>query len=371
MRSSYFKPDKLQVVLRALVFAVALVVLAGCSNGEDGADAPDIVETPAIVDAAHTVGLRQVEFVDRTSGEGERHLALNVFYPAEPAPEGAKPFSLPLFTNLDFYSDLPPAADGKRRPLILFSHGRASSGLYYAWFAQQLAGRGYIVAAIEHYRANVNDSSIVYLSSKLWQRPRDLTLTADFLLTDPFWRPLIDPDRIGVAGHSQGGFTSLWLGGARVNAEKYLAFQEHWKNNLAVPAYLRDQMPLDAAPALNVADPRIKAAFAMAPGDIKLFGMDEAGLREMKTPAYLTVGAGDTWTPPDANAAFAAANMPGAQLDVIPGDVGHDVYLNECDQEGRDSLSEACVDAPGVDRAAIHRHVADAAAEFFGAHLGG
>ena len=25
--------------------------------------------------------------------------------------------------------------------------------------------------------------------------------------------------RIGIAGHSQGGFTSLWIGGARVNAE--------------------------------------------------------------------------------------------------------------------------------------------------------
>ncbi|WP_445170279.1 alpha/beta hydrolase family protein [Mycolicibacterium sp. Dal123E01] len=344
----------------ASVIVLVAATITACADDHQANGAP----------VTYPVGLRQLEFVDRASGDGERHLALNVFYPAEPAPEGAKPFPMPLFTNLNFYADLAPAPNGKRRPLILFSHGRGSNGLFYAWFAQRLASRGFIVAALNHYRANTYDSSVIYLANKLWQRPRDLTLTADFLLADPFWSPLIDDNRIGVAGHSQGGFTSLWIGGARVNADRFLAFQTQWKNNLSVPADLRDQMPLDPTPALNVADPRIRAAFAMAPGDIKVFGMDENGLRQMNTPAYLTVGAGDTWTPAESNAGFAAANIPGAQLNVIPGDVGHDIYINECDQEGRDTLSEACIDAPGIDRAAIHREVADAAVEFFTAKLG-
>ncbi|MBB3754429.1 putative dienelactone hydrolase [Mycolicibacterium sp. BK634] len=338
----------------ALVVLLVAATSTGCADDRQAHGAP----------VTYPVGLRQLEF-------GERHLALNIFYPAQPAPEGAKPFPMPMFTNLSFYPDLAPAVDGKRRPLILFSHGRASNGLFYAWFAQKLASRGFIVAALNHYRANTYDASIVYLANKLWQRPLDLSLTADFLLADPFWSPLIDANRIGVAGHSQGGFTSLWIGGARVDADRFLAFQQHWKNNLSVPADLREQMPLDPAPALNVADPRIKAAFAMAPGDIKAFGMDEDGLRQMTTPAYLTVGAHDTWTPVESNAGFAAAHIPGAQLNVIPGDVGHDIYINECDQEGRDTLSEACIDAPGIDRAAIHREASDAAIAFFGAHLGG
>jgi predicted dienelactone hydrolase len=137
-----------------------------------------------------------------------------------------------------------------------------------------------------------------------------------------------------------------------------------------VPAHIRDQLPLDAGPALHVADPRIKAVFAMAPGIIQAFGMDEAGLRELQRPTYIAVGARDTQTPPDTNAEFAAANIPGAQLNVIPGDVDHEIFVNECNQIGRDEFPEACIDAPGVDRAAIHTDIAGAAAGFFDTHLG-
>ena len=116
-------------------------------------------------------------------------------------------------------------------------------------------------------------------------------------------------------------------------------------------------------------DPRIKAAFAMAPGIIKAFGMDEAGLGQMSIPAYVTVGARDTQTPAQDNAAFAAANIPGAKLVIIPGLVDHEIFVNECDNEGRDEFPEACIDAPGVDRHAIHQEVGAAALKFFDAHL--
>lgn len=350
-------------MLRPLACAVIAVLLTACSESGEAPETPDAVE----VEAVYTVGLRQVEFTDT----GDRHLAMNVFYPAVAAPPDAEPFSMPFFTEVSAYPELAPAADGKRRPLILFSHGRGSNGLYYAWFAQQLASRGYIVAALDHYRANTYDSSIIYLANKLWQRPRDLSLATNFLVDDAFWGPLIDSRRIGVAGHSQGGFTALWLGGARVNAEKYLSFQRGWKNNQMVPQHLRDQLPLDAAPALDVADPRIKAVFSMAPGIIEAFGMDEAGLHDLKLPTYLIVGARDTQTPPDENAEFAAANIPGSELNVIPGDVDHEIFVNECNQIGRDELPEGCIDAPGVDRAAIHGEIADAAIRFFDAHLRG
>src|SRR5262249_37728456 len=156
-------------------------------------------------------------------------------------------------------------------------------------------------------RANTFDSSIIYLQNKLWQRPKDLTLVLDYLLNDPFWKPLIDPSKIGVAGHSQGGFTSLWLGGARVNPQLYKAYQQDGKDNPSIPAFVRNQMPVDPTPALDVADPRIGAVFSMAPGVLKLFGMDEAGLHHLEKPTYIAVGEQDTQTPPAENAAFAAA----------------------------------------------------------------
>jgi predicted dienelactone hydrolase len=191
------------------------------------------------------------------------------------------------------------------------------------------------------------------------------------LLNDPLWGKHIDAEQIGVAGHSQGGFTSLWIGGAKVDADKYLAFQKGWKNNQMVPAHLRDELPLDAHPALDVSDRRIKAVFAMAPGIIKAFGMDETGLEQLTVPTYITVGAGDTQTPPKENAEFAAKHIPGAELHVIPGPVDHEIFVNECNEEGRDEFPEACIDAPGVDRAAIHKSVGDAALRFFAKALGG
>jgi hypothetical protein len=48
------------------------------------------------------------------------------------------------------------------------------------------------------------------------------------------------------------GATSIWLGGAKVNPELFLAYQLGWKSNLMVPSYLREQMNLDAEPARDV-----------------------------------------------------------------------------------------------------------------------
>ena len=183
--------------------------------------------------ATFPVGIRELEYID--PHEGGRHLTLNVFYPAAIRERPAPAFVMPFFTKLNLYKDAEPAFGGSKHPLVMFSHGRGSNGLYYAWFAEFLAARGYIVAALNHYRANTYDSTIAYLANKLWQRPRDVGLSIRFLLNDPFWGKAIDADRIGVAGHSQGGFTALWVGGASINPEKYLAFQRGWRNNQMVP----------------------------------------------------------------------------------------------------------------------------------------
>lgn len=330
------------------LLCVALLVAAGTAHAQE---------------PLYRVGLRQAEFVDH-----DRHLALNVFYPASQE-GGGESFVMPLYANLSLMKDAPLDLTGGRRPLVMFSHGRGSNGLVYAWFAEYLAARGYIVAAINHYHANTYDANIAYLANKLWQRPIDIGLAISFLLSDEAWGPAIDPERIGIAGHSQGGFTSLWVGGAKVNADKYLAFQKGWRNNAMVPEHLRRELPLDAGPALDVRDDRVKAAFAMAPGLLQAFGMDEAGLRQMAIPAYITVGARDTQTPPGPNAEFAAKYIPNAELVVIPGLVDHEIFVNECSEEGRDEFPGACIDAPGVDRAAIHKSVGEAAVRFFGKWL--
>ena len=315
----------------------------------------------------YPVGMKQMEYVDPTD---DRHLAFALFYPAAPADLSAAPYHMQFFTNLHLHVDAPVVADTLKRPLIMFSHGAGSNGLYYAWFGEYLAARGYLVAMLYHYRANTYDATVMYARSKLWQRPRDVTLDITNLLQDKVWGPHIDLNRIGVAGHSQGGFTSLWIGGARINPELYLAYQTHWRNNPVVPAYLRAELPLDAEPAREVQDSRVKAAFAMAPGDVTGFGMDEAGLRQLTIPTYIIVGARDTQAPAKENSQFAAKYIPHVQLDVLPGLVDHEIFVNECDALGRDTWPEACIDAPGIDRPKLHEYIGSTALKFFDANLG-
>ncbi len=314
----------------------------------------------------YPVGMTQVEFVDPAAGG--RSLNLMLIYPAAPS-AAAVPFKIFLATNLHLYKDAPVVSDRLKRPLVMFSHGAGGNGSVYAWFGEYLASHGYLVAMVYHYRANTFDSSALYVRNRIWQRPRDISLDISHLLRDKVWGPHIDQNEIGVAGHSQGGFTSLWIGGAKVNPDLFVEYQRAWKNNQMVPAYLRDQMSLDAEPAREVRDDRVRAAFAMAPGDIRGFGMDEAGLRQMAIPTYLIVGAGDTTTPPDENAGFAAKYIPHAQLDVLPGPVNHEIFDNECDQVGRDNYPEACNDAPGVNRVKLHAYIGSVALKFFDTNL--
>jgi predicted dienelactone hydrolase len=312
--------------------------------------------------------MKQMEYTD--PAEGGRHLAFALFYPAAPPDMAATPYKMTFFTNLHLYVDVPIARDTLKHPLVMFSHGAGSNGLYYAWFGEYLASYGYIVAMLYHYRANTYDSTVMYTRSKLWQRPRDISLDITGLLKDAVWGPHIDADKIGVAGHSQGGFTALWIGGARVDPDLFLAYQTFWRNNPVVPANLRAALPLDAGPARDVQDGRVKAAFSMAPGDLPGFGMNEAGLRQLAIPTYIIVGARDTQAPPKDNAEFAAQHAPNAHLDVLPGLVDHEIFVNECDAFGRDTWPEACIDAPGIDRGKLHEYIGHAALKFFDETLG-
>jgi predicted dienelactone hydrolase len=308
----------------------------------------------AALPAAAQVGLTRVEFAD--DAFGPRRLSFALFYPVAPEAAGGPRFPLPFTEGLALLRDAPPAP-GPRRPLLLLSHGRGGHALVSAWLGQAMAEAGYLVAAIDHHRANSWDSSIVFTGPRIWQRPVDLSRGLTHLLADPAWGPRIDADRVAVAGHSQGGFTALWLGGAEVAPERFLAYQRRWREDPRVPAHLRAEMPLDAAPATGLRDPRIRALVALAPGLVQVFGMDAAGVARVAVPALVLVGTADTATPAEENAAFAARHAPRAELVLIEG-AGHEIFTNRCDQEGRDEFPADCADPPGVDRAAIHRDVA-------------
>jgi predicted dienelactone hydrolase len=57
-----------------------------------------------------------------------------------------------------------------------------------------------------------------------WDRARDISVLIDKLLADPQLGAHIDSSRIGVAGFSLGGYTSLATVGARLAYEQWKSF---------------------------------------------------------------------------------------------------------------------------------------------------
>jgi predicted dienelactone hydrolase len=312
---------------------------------------------------ANPVGIANIEYFD--AAHNNRPMVMLMFYPAVLKDAVAKPFVFPFYKGIQVYKDAEPAFNEKKYPLVLLSHGRGGNRFHLAWLAAYLAANGYIVGSMDHAFADSYDSSYEYLASKIWQRPVDVSTNITYLLNDPKWSRYIDPSKIGVAGFSQGGFTALWVGGAKVNSEKFLTYQQNRKDDPVLPEYYKKNLPVDAKPAMNVEDKRVKAVFAMAPGVIQGFGFDENGLKQLTIPTYIIAGEKDSVVPILDNAKFAAKYIPNVKLTIIPG--AHYMFLNECDAEGKSEFPDVCVDDPSVDRKKNHEFIEKEALKFFDA----
>lgn len=122
-------------------------------------------------------------------------------------------------------------------PLILFSHGFTGCGTQSVFLTQALAQAGYFVLAPDHRDATCKtgqgrEASLFsefaatrthppFRKPELWteatyrDRGADLEALLDELLKEKSFQGVpIDSCRIGVAGHSLGGYTALGLAGA-------------------------------------------------------------------------------------------------------------------------------------------------------------
>lgn len=127
-----------------------------------------------------------------------------------PTREISKPISFGPYTM-----NVSPDAvmiDGKF-PLVIISHGNGGSHLLYRTISTYLAKNGYIVAMPEHYGNNRNNNTLENTTENLETRPRHISLTIDFLLSNTWFNENIEQNKIGVIGNSMGGYTALALAG--------------------------------------------------------------------------------------------------------------------------------------------------------------
>lgn len=317
-------------------------------------------------------------------GSNDRVITGIVWYPAEATADAKNqciPPSAPLFCAGVAAKDAPLAPTWGRFPLIALSHGTGGSALQMGWLATYLAARGYIVVAVNHPGNNGATGYTPQGFFEWWYRARDLSVAISDLLADPRFGAKIDPDRIGAAGFSLGGYTMMVLAGAITDFHAMDAWCEmsghaRFCNIPEMPDVMARFNAMKQLPEVQQAlkestnsyrDPRIRAVFAIAPAIGH--GVSTESLHQITIPVDIVVGAADPIAPAPDNAEIYAHNIPNAQLTILPGGVGHYTFLDNGTDAGKERNPQLFTDNPGVDRAAIHQQVAEMAADFFDQEL--
>jgi len=364
--------SRLSFVWLPVLFAVALDSVA------TRADAAEV--------QAFKVGVRsrQIAPPEPYEWRGAATHVLNtvIWYPADPSiDQMTPPTSISggpaIFEAEGAIADAALAPAQARFPLILLSHGNGGTAPSLAWFAAGMAARGYIVAGVNHPGNSALEPKTVQ-GSTLWsQRARDLSVVLDALLADAQFARRLDPERVGAAGFSLGGYTVIALAGGIVAPAVFGVSCRDCKPPPEFPDLVERTEALQRADpayaaalrgsATSVREPRVRAVFAIAPGLAQV--MTSESLAAITLPVAIVAGAGDTVVPPEFNANFYAAKIPHAVLTIFPGSIGHFTFVDVCTAAGRDALPQFCVDAPGVDRSATHASTIAYAMEFFSANL--
>lgn len=321
-------------------------------------------------DTTTGVGFASFEAIDPVGGEP---MPGYVFYPStQPGhgPATVGPYKVAAVHDA-------PAQPGAR-PLVLVSHGHAGSNLGHHDLASHLARHGFIVATISHTGDDFRDASLDGRPEVLGGRPVQISAALDALLRDARWQSLIDADRIGVAGFSNGGYTSLLLVGAVPRLRRFIDYcQRYPADNLCAGAeqfeaeaarrgqtveQLMDGMQAELTRWGGTSDPRVKAAYAMAPLSLVF---DAAGLAGINRPVFLYYSEEDTVLRPSENAARVEPLLKTlAGVRTVP-NADHWVFIPPCSPELAEAVAEICTDPPGVDRAQVHDRINADAVTFF------
>ncbi|MEM6598088.1 MAG: alpha/beta hydrolase [Cyanobacteria bacterium P01_C01_bin.69] len=211
---------------------------------------------------------------------------------------------------LESADELAENVSDQNTPVVVISHGVASTRNTLAYMAEHLASHGYAVIAIEH-----TETSAEKFSRFLWGkerapggqelllRPRDITAVLDHLsdrrATGDLALSGLNLTSVGLLGQSLGGYTVLAAGGAAID-QAFLA--EACQSSLAERPTLNLSMltqctllELPPDTPMAVADERVAAVVALNPLTSSIFGM--SGLQEIEIPVMMMAGSDDYVAP--------------------------------------------------------------------------
>ncbi len=260
-------------------------------------DAPELAAFGALAVGVTTLTFTnpgQIDIVNATEDVAplyDRALTVEVWYPAATGTQPGGTYSALLRDGLTEVTltgraarDAAPATDAAY-PLVILSHGYPGNRFLMAHLGENLASKGYVVAAIDHRDSTYDDQTA--FGSTLVNRPWDQRFVLDSLAAlDGDLGAVIDDSRTGVVGYSMGGYGALILAGAGVTTEAP-------SFSYSAPQRLLERNMVGTETLAALRDDRIKAFVTFAPWGRNAGFWDAAGLAAIDTPLLIVAGSAD------------------------------------------------------------------------------
>ncbi len=259
----------------------------------------------------YDIGVRTVEFTDKnrpdilqtvSGGDTQfydRNLTVEIWYPAKLA-NGQKPGGQyttvtrnPAITaTLSGLAvrDAAPLTGAGKFPLVIISHGYPGNRYLISHLGENLASKGYVLAAIEHRDSTYDDQKA--FSSTLYNRPLDQLFVLDQIAiaaANPgsFLSDLVDTENVGIVGYSMGGYGLVNNLGAGYSDDVV-------GHAMAPPNGLLHRHASGNPDYRKHLDSRIKAGFAIAPWGMNTGMWRVDDLHGIKVPTFYLAGSVDS-----------------------------------------------------------------------------
>lgn len=278
-------------------------------------------------------GGTEVPLVDRT-------LRVDIWYPAT-VKNGTKPviyrgslWAEPPFPPVNFSQKgmavSGAKAAGGKHPLVIISHGYSNNPAMMTWLTENLASKGYVVAAIHHRDPNPYVVSPSTRAAPNFNRPRDIVFVASELRA--VLGDLIDADNVALIGYSQGGYGVLTAGGASLDPSgpNMDLVAGGWLKTFARGRAQADAMALKG----------VKAIVALAPaGGAPRSAWGAEGLAALTAPLLLIHGDSDATVDYKTGALAVFGGAVNSERTLLTyKQAGHSIALNPAPSEMRGTV---------------------------------
>jgi len=330
-----------------------------------------LLSVAVITEAAPSsnVAYRRIDVRDTVTGE---LFPVALWYPARAAPAplfltgSLSTCSLPAMLcrlvtfEMQVANNAPPA-DGMFG-LIVISHGAGGFSLNHRDLAMALASQGYVVAAPTHPRGKGNDISGV----GVWiGRPKQVSRVIDAVLEDTVLGPHVQRERIGVVGHSQGGFTALAVAGAKPSPRASIAHCQQHPDDAKFCSQggsAAREATQEVGDIPDARDPRVRAIVLMAPNAVPFTG---EALAQVTVPVRVYGAERDDLTLVRYHAEPLVKALPAQTEYVLVKGAGHFSFMTSFPRALKIVAGEAARDPEGFDRDAMHEVLNPEVVSFF------